>query len=257
MKKELKTAKLRPQVDGDLTVKSENLTTGVLTKNGEAAAFETIEGDKDSIIIKDAKAGDVYSLSEIQPSGENVDAYSEISAVKADVISGSLTVGESAVEDTARGDYLLFKNVAFGEEGAKSVILKASAGTKNPSQAGAVEVRLDSKNGELLASVGLADMGTDYLRFFENFAGNVTGKHNVYLVFTGNANLESLQFFGEEQTQVKLPAQNLWEIHQSISMPARMKATHTIWQWLMQTVLSGLEELRVIGLSQVTMQVLS
>ena len=198
--KELKTAKLRPQVDGDLTVKAENLTTGVLTKNGEAAAFETIEGDKDSIIIKDAKAGDVYSLSEIQPSGESVDAYSELSAVKADVINGSLTVGESAVEDTARGDYLLFKNVAFGEEGAKSVILKASAGTKNPSQAGAVEVRLDSKNGELLASVGLADMGTDYLRFFENFAGKVTGKHNVYLVFTGNANLESLQFFGEEQT---------------------------------------------------------
>lgn len=80
------------------------------------------------------------------------------------------------------GEYLMLRNVDFGN-GAKSIAVSV-ASTNNAS----IEVRIDSKDGELIGTVNIAS--TKKLDTFKQFSAKlnaVSGKHDLYFVFKGDA----------------------------------------------------------------------
>ena len=89
------------------------------------------------------------------------------------------------------GDWAAVGNAAFGE-GASSFKVNAAA-----ANGGRIELRLDSPDGEL---IGTADItGTDgTYKEFSCKVENVSGTHNLFLVFEGDGSdlfdIESWQF---------------------------------------------------------------
>ncbi|MBP0987622.1 MAG: carbohydrate-binding protein, partial [Oscillospiraceae bacterium] len=119
--------------------------------------------------------------------------YSAMSGV---LIGDSETTGKDVgyIED---GDYLVFKNVDFGD-GAKSVTANIAA----PGGGSAVEFYLDAMSGTPIA-VCKVD-GTGGFQDYQLISANVTsasGKHDLYVKFTGGGgyllNIDSFRFSRE------------------------------------------------------------
>ena len=89
------------------------------------------------------------------------------------------------------GNYVVFNNVDFGT-GAKSFkanVVNASGSTTN------IEIRLGSSTGTLFGTLSIPSM--DNWDTYQELACNistVTGKNNLYLVFTGPVNVDWLTF---------------------------------------------------------------
>ncbi|MEM8967854.1 MAG: carbohydrate-binding protein, partial [Bacteroidota bacterium] len=80
----------------------------------------------------------------------SVNPYQTIQAENFDDQNGiKLSNGGSAVGFIQDGDYIGFSNLDFGNEGGKSISVRASSNTNG----GTIEYRLDSPTGDLVGTV--------------------------------------------------------------------------------------------------------
>ena len=96
------------------------------------------------------------------------------------------------------GDYVVYSNVNFGLiDKYNSIELLASSGTDG----GSIEVRSGAVNGELLATVDVKNTGgwTTYKSFSAFADKDISGTHNIYLVFKGESgflfNIDNFKFY--------------------------------------------------------------
>ena len=87
------------------------------------------------------------------------------------------------VSDVHNGDYVTVKNVDFGTKGPKTF----GASVASALRGGTVEVRLDSPEGDLIASLDVPGTGGwENWRYIETPAlAEVPGLHDIYFVFKG------------------------------------------------------------------------
>ncbi len=87
------------------------------------------------------------------------------------------------VSDIHNGDYIMLRNVDFGEKGAKSF----GASVASALRGGSLEVRIDSVGGKLLASLPVPGTGAwekwEYISTSE--LAETSGVHDLYFVFKG------------------------------------------------------------------------
>lgn len=97
------------------------------------------------------------------------------------------------VTNINNGDWVAVGRADFGSSGAKT--FKANVATTG---GGNIEVRLDSDTGPLVGTLKVTSTGgMQNWKEMQTTINNVTGIHNVYLVFTGsgNANLFNLDYW--------------------------------------------------------------
>ncbi|WP_302105416.1 glycoside hydrolase family 43 protein [uncultured Duncaniella sp.] len=87
------------------------------------------------------------------------------------------------VSDIHNGDYLKLRNVDFGYEGPRTF----GASVASALRGGAIEVRLDSISGPIVARLEVPGTGGwEEWRYIEApFSAEAVGNHDVYFVFTG------------------------------------------------------------------------
>ena len=78
------------------------------------------------------------------------------------------------------GDFISLRQVDFGKKGAKSF----TASVANVKEGCSIEVRLDAKEGALVASLPLSATGEDFTEFSCKVKG-AKGTHDLYFVFCG------------------------------------------------------------------------
>lgn len=134
------------------------------------------------------------------------DPFAKIEAESYNTQSGIQDVecneGTTAVGFTENGDYTVYNNVDFGS-GAVGFIARTSSAANG----GKIEIRLDSVTGPLVGTCEVP--GTEGWQNFvdsETSVSGVSGKHDVYLKFTGESgyliNLNWFKFVKEDLTQV-------------------------------------------------------
>lgn len=151
------------------------------------------------------------------PPLEPISAFSKIEAESYNSQSGIQKVtcdeGTEAIGYTENGDYAVYKNVDFGS-GAANFQSRASSATSG----GNIDIRLDSITGPLVGTCSVAGTG-DWQTFRDvscNVSG-VSGKHDLYLEFTGESGyLINLNWFkfGEEV----IPTEKLGDINSDESI---------------------------------------
>ena len=104
------------------------------------------------------------------------------------------------VSDIHHGDWLKVREVDF-TKGANSVTLMAASGLMG----GTVEFRLDKEDGELLASVDVAQTGgwEEWETFSAPVKTQVSGKHDLFLVFKGYKGLKGQKLFNLDWWRVE------------------------------------------------------
>ena len=88
------------------------------------------------------------------------------------------------VSDINNGDYVMLREVDFGERSPKTFTASAASAL----QGGRIEVRLDSVAGQQIALLNVPRTGgwEQWREQKTDITASVTGKHDLYLVFTGN-----------------------------------------------------------------------
>ena len=88
------------------------------------------------------------------------------------------------VSDINNGDYVMLREVDFGERSPKTFTASAASAL----QGGRIEVRLDSVAGQQIALLNIPRTGgwEQWREQHTDITASVTGKHDLYLVFTGN-----------------------------------------------------------------------
>jgi enterochelin esterase-like enzyme len=137
---------------------------------------------------------------------EPISAFSKIEAENYSNQSGIQNVtcdeGTEAIGYIENGDYAVYSNVDFAN-GASNFTARVSSATSG----GNIEIRLDSATGTLIGTCPVT--GTGEWQVFTDAKCNisgVSGKHDVYLKFTGESDyLINLNWFTfTEQSTVKL-----------------------------------------------------
>lgn len=106
--------------------------------------------------------------------------------------------GTSAIGYIENGDYAVYNNMDF-DSGAVGFVARASSAEK----AGKIEIRLDSITGPLVGTCQISSTG-GWQTFSDSkcSVSGISGKHNVYLKFTGESgylfNLNWFKFIKEE-----------------------------------------------------------
>lgn len=138
------------------------------------------------------------TVNEYVPETRNL--YERTSATTADMLSGTRVDGD-VLGYSSVGSYAGFKDVNFGEEGAKRFALSASS--PHETDGLGFEVRLDSPGGQLIGTVDGKSTGAwgNFETFVGNIDGEVTGIHDVYFVFQHQMNLKWVQFSQDETSQ--------------------------------------------------------
>ncbi|MCR5737533.1 MAG: carbohydrate-binding protein [Eubacterium sp.] len=131
-------------------------------------------------------------------------AYSVIEAEDMDYTRGLIaenssgTSGGRSLGGVMNGFYTGYYNVDFGNVGASSVKFKYSR--INESTPGTIEFKLDSKDGETIATASIDSTGgwSNWKEQTVNTTRRVTGKHKVYTVFKASTtyvcNFDYFQF---------------------------------------------------------------
>lgn len=123
------------------------------------------------------------------------DPYQKFSAVTMATMAGITTVqsgeeserygsGHMIVSEIDTGDWIALKGVEFGTEGAT----KITTTVKLPKEStGVVQIRLDNLFGDVVGYVELP-VGTndDFVEITEELVSSITGKRDLYFVFSGN-----------------------------------------------------------------------
>lgn len=143
---------------------------------------------------------DRYSLEQVKNlnpyekvEAETMATMGGLSTTQADMVSKTYGSGNMELCDINSGDWLALYGVDFGETGATrfTAAVKAKEG-----QSGAVQIRLDGLNGEV---VGYLDIGEsadgEYHEITTELLKTVTGVHKLVFVFCGEGyNVDYWQF---------------------------------------------------------------
>ncbi|MBF0197462.1 MAG: carbohydrate-binding protein, partial [Planctomycetes bacterium] len=98
-----------------------------------------------------------------------------------------IQVEEDKLSSIRGESWIAFKDFDF-EQGANKVIMEAAT----PGPGGTVELRIDSENGPLIASLEIENTGswTNYIRHDARVDDAITGVHDLYLKFVDTFNNE-------------------------------------------------------------------
>ncbi|WP_202915278.1 glycosyl hydrolase family 95 catalytic domain-containing protein [Paenibacillus paridis] len=190
----LSSAVLKTGTTGLVTIKGANISTASVMNGNTPVNFSIVD---DNTIVISAQQGDTYVISDIQDAAVSHNPYVIMNAVDADILYGRINKSSTALQEAAAGDYAMFKNVQFGNEGANKVRIQVSSDKKVPEDLGNIELRLDSPTSPVIASIladNTGDMGI-YKTLSASLPYNVSGTHDLYISFTRPSNLKSLQFF--------------------------------------------------------------
>jgi hypothetical protein len=108
------------------------------------------------------------------------EAYSDQSGIQTE----SCSEGGDDVAYIENGDYTVYSNIDFGTEGAAGFQARVSSAASG----GNIEIRLDSNTGTLIGTCPISATG-DWKTWADEKCSisGVTGKHDVYLKFTGGS----------------------------------------------------------------------
>ncbi|WP_042387164.1 beta-1,3-glucanase family protein [Streptacidiphilus melanogenes] len=126
--------------------------------------------------------------------GTGVSAYSTIAASGYSAQSGT---GTESCSDTgggldvgwiSSGDWLKYQGVDFGSSSPRRVLARLASGAAS-GVSGAVQFRLDSTSGPVIAEVDIANTGgwQSWQTIPMNLSGTATGVHDLYLTFSGGS----------------------------------------------------------------------
>lgn len=112
--------------------------------------------------------------------------------------------------DIHNEDYLKVKDVDFGSEGATDFTASVSSGAiDDRTEAGAIELHLDEKDGPLLGTLTVKGTGDwDTYAEYTTKVEDVTGVHDLYMVFTGGEE-ELFKFDYWSFTEKTIPVQSI------------------------------------------------
>jgi len=193
-KSHLMTAVLKAGATGPITVKGTNMSTANVQAGGKSIPFQVVNPDT---IIIEAQQGTDYTISNIQETAVEHNPYEVIKATDADLLNGNITKSGTALQDASAGDYAVYKNVKFGDAGAKRVVIQASSKKSGFEPLAQIELRLDKPDGQLIASTTVDNTGdlAVYRSLSASLLTEVSGTHDLYVIFTSPSQLKALQFF--------------------------------------------------------------
>ena len=121
----------------------------------------------------------------VKESAANLDPYKRVEAETIAFSEGLKTASDSKtgiyVTQIDNGDYIKVRSVDFGK-GAKSL----EASVASASAGGKIEIRIDSKDGNVLGTADVKSTGGDQAwKTVSCKVGKVKGVHDLYLVFKG------------------------------------------------------------------------
>ena len=134
-------------------------------------------------------------------------------------VSGTVVPNELAADFTSvggqfeAGNYMTYQKVDFGDGNYNTAMLMVSAPAEETGRQ--IEIRLDASDGALIATVPVEATG-DTMVFKEQYASisEVTGVHDVYLVFPQEANLNidwfTFSSYNGTETQEEFDARMKW-----------------------------------------------
>lgn len=155
-----------------------------------------------SVCVEKFKFNEDGTIPKINPTDKgpaalgNLDPYGRI---EAETIYWAEGVKSKQSEDVgvyiskiSNGDYIRIANVDFTDDGAKTF----GANVASRLSLGKLEVRLDSKDGTLVAEMDVAGTGGwDVWKYVEvPTLKEITGKHDLYFVFSGRSGVDLFNF---------------------------------------------------------------
>lgn len=154
-------------------------------------------------------ASDAYSLTEAENFSSKSGAYLKVE---------SCPDGGQSIGGTNDNQYLVYKNIDFGSGTNGATKFSARLSVKGSNAGGNIEIRLDSPTGPLAGTLTVAATAPDNWNVYQTQStdiANVTGTHDVYLVFkvaagkTYVANLNWFQFSKTSNVEpIELPLSN-------------------------------------------------
>lgn len=177
------------------------------TSSGNTTSLELFDLDNSSgaryirLVCKGTSSSSWNSILDVQvwgtpgdggTSGGSISAYSRIQAESFNDDQGvQLSNGGAAIGYIGTGDWVKYENVNF-DSGAKSVKARVSKGN---SGTGKIDFRKGSSTGTILGSMSFGNTG-GWTSFNELTAdiSNSSGTHDLYLVFTGNLDVDWFEF---------------------------------------------------------------
>ncbi|XRG79816.1 carbohydrate-binding protein [Rossellomorea sp. GAMAL-10_SWC] len=154
-------------------------------------------------------ASDAYSLIEAESFGSKSGAYLKVE---------NCPDGGQSIGGTNDNQYLAYKNIDFGSDANGATKFSARLSVKGSNAGGNIEIRLDSPTGPLAGTLTVAATAPDNWNVYQTQStdiANITGTHDVYLVFkvaagkTYVANLNWFQFSKTSNVEpIELPLSN-------------------------------------------------
>jgi glucosylceramidase len=159
--------------------------------------FQVLWGTQSFSYTLAASSGATFTWSGTSSTSPTLAAKTQIQASSFSSVAGLQTEATSAptggfdVGYADGGDYALYRNVDFGSSVRSVKMQVASAGS-----GGAIELRLDSVDGPLVATVAVPVTGG--WQTWKTVSAKVTGAsgvHDLYLVFTGGQSVGNVNWF--------------------------------------------------------------
>jgi len=176
-----------------MTLEASDLAFWDVTRNRSVVERGTYD------VMVGRNADDIRQSAALQVRGEVVPARDLTTSTQAedfDDYSGTTLVDTSkasgtAVAATAAGQWIAFRDVAFGS-GVGSVVARVS---RAGAGAAAIEVHVGSPTGRLVGTIAVPSTGDRYSwTSMPTEVTHLSGRQDVYLVFTGAAELDSFAF---------------------------------------------------------------
>lgn len=165
-------------------------------------------------------ASDAYSLTEAENFSSKSGAYLKVE---------SCPDGGQSIGGTNDNQYLAYKNIDFGSGTNGATKFSARLSVKGSNAGGNIEIRLDSPTGPLAGTLTVAATAPDNWNVYQTQStdiANVTGTHDVYLVFkvaAGKTYVANLNWFQFSKTLnsidiTKSPAKTVYRIGESLDL---------------------------------------
>jgi hypothetical protein len=170
------------------------LDAGVVTESQINATGD--EGLIKAVVVPATSTPTVTPKPTATPTPTGISAYATFEAEsfsqKSGIETGVCSEGGQDIEWIENGDYVVYKNIEFGN-GASSFEARVASG----SNGGNIEIRLDSTNGKIIGTCSVSNTGgwQSWVTRTCSITG-ATGRHDVYLRFTGSSGyLFSINWF--------------------------------------------------------------
>lgn len=165
-------------------------------------------------------ASDAYSLTEAENFSSKSGAHLKVE---------NSPDGGQSIGGTNDNQYLVYNNVDFGSGANCATKFSARLSVKGSNAGGNIEVRLDSPTGPLAGTLTVAATAPDNWNVYQTQStdiANVTGTHDVYLVFkvaAGKTYVANLNWFQFSKTLdsidiTKQPAKTVYRIGESLDI---------------------------------------